>query len=120
MPVKAIRPGYHGDMKDAVENFHGQQLLNIGWDRHLMFATPMCIPVPPQLPFGALVEQVLPGLYGQHEDFARIDWSQVRWSRSGEAFVPDPAASLADNGLVHQSMLRFSTPGLHGLYGAAF
>lgn len=120
MSVKAIRPGYHGDMKDTVDKFHGKQLLAIGWDRHLMFATPMCIPVPPELPFGALVEAVLPGLYGQHPQFAQIDWAAVQWLRSGEAFVPEMDKSLLDNGLGHKAVLRFRTPGLEGLHGARF
>lgn len=120
MSVIAIRPGYHGDMKDTVDKFHGNQLLNIGWDQHLMYATPSCIPVPPQMPFGALVEKVLPGLYGQHPQFAQIDWARVQWTRSGEPFEPAMDRSLADNGLGHKALLRFRTPGLEGLAGASF
>ena len=99
MSVKAIRPDYHGDMKDSADHYRGQQLLYIGWDRHLMFAAALCIPVPPEMPFGALQEAVLPGLYGQHPDFARIDWGRVEWLRGGQPFMPDPAASLAANGI---------------------
>ncbi|GIX53933.1 phenol hydroxylase subunit P4 (plasmid) [Sphaerotilus sulfidivorans] len=120
MSVKAIRPDYHGDMKDSADHYRGQQLLYIGWDRHLMFAAPLCIPVPPEMPFGALQEAVLPGLYGQHPDFARIDWGQVEWLRGGQPFVPDPAASLAANGIGHKTSLRLRTPQLPGLAGAAF
>ncbi|MDT7837048.1 phenol hydroxylase subunit P4 [Aquabacterium sp. OR-4] len=120
MTVQAISPDYHGSMKDSVEHFHGQQLLNIGWDQHLMFATPLCIPVPPGMPFGALVQQVLPGLYGQHPQFAQIDWAATEWLRSGERFTPAMDQSLADNGLGHKAVLRFRTPGLAGLAGAAF
>ena len=47
MTVKAITPDYHGEMKDTADHYRGQQLLYIGWDRHLMFAAPLCIPVPP-------------------------------------------------------------------------
>ena len=120
MSVKAIRPDYHGDMKDSVDKFHGQQLLAIGWDQHLMYATPLCVPVPPQMPFGALVEQVLPALFGQHPQFTQIDWSQVQWLRAGQPFEPALDQSLADNGLAHKSVLRFRTPELAGLYGAGF
>lgn len=118
MSVRAIRPGYHGDMKDTVEHFHGQQLLSLCWDEHLLYATPMCIPVPPQMPFGALVQQVLPQLYGQHPQFKEVDWSTVQWSREGQPFTPDLQASLADNGIGHKAFLRFRTPGQHGLAGA--
>ena len=117
MSVRAIRPGYHGDMKDTAEHFHGQQLLGILWDHHLLYATPMCIPVLPQMPFGALVQQVLPQLYGQHPQFARIDWDSVQWSQAGRPFKPDLQASLADQGIGHKAFIRFRTPGLDGLAG---
>lgn len=118
MSVIAITPDYHGEMKDSVDKFHGNQLLNIGWDRHLLFASPMCVPVPPDMPFAAVIENVLPTLFGAHPDFARIDWDNVIWLRSGEAFTPDPAASLRDNGLGHKAILRMQTPGLHGVSGS--
>ena len=31
---------------------------------------------------------------------------------------PDPAKSLAENGLTHKDVIRFRTPGLHGLNGS--
>jgi phenol hydroxylase P4 protein len=120
MSVTAIRPGYHGDMKDTVEHFHGKQLVSLWWDRHLMYATPLCVPLPPQMPFSALVEQVLPGLFGQHPDFAKVDWREARWQRDGQPFDPAMDRSLADNGIGHKAMLRFRTPGLDGLHGACF
>lgn len=120
MSVKAIRPGYHGDMKDTVEHFHGQQLLGLGWDQHLMYATPLCIPVPPDMPFGALIEKVLPQLYGQHPDFGKIEWGGVQWIKGGQPFTPDLAKSLKDNGVGHKDLLRLRTPGLQGLAGIGF
>ncbi|QHS11086.1 phenol hydroxylase subunit P4 [Sinimarinibacterium sp. NLF-5-8] len=117
MSVVALEPGYTGEIKDRVENFHGQQLLYIGWDQHLMYAAPLCIPVPPDLPFGALTAEIIPGLYPAHPDTARIDWSVVEWRRSGEVFTPDPARSVTDNGLGHKAILRFRTPGLNGVGG---
>lgn len=120
MSVKAIRPGYHGDMKDTVDKFHGQQLLGLGWDQHLMYATPLCIPVPPDMPFGALVEKVLPQLYGQHPDFDQIEWGRAQWIKGGQPFTPDLAKSLKDNGVGHKDLLRFRTPGLQGLAGIGF
>ena len=120
MSVNAIRPGYHGDMKDTVDKFNGQQLLYICWDQHLMYAAPMCIPVPPDMPFGVLVEKVLPGLFGQHPQFAQIDWNAARWRHGDEAFSPALDKSLADNGLGHKSLLRLRTPGLDGLAGIGF
>lgn len=117
MPVKALKP-YEFAPQDRLENFHGKQLLNIGWDDHLMFAAPHTLPLPPDMPFGALVADVLPLVYGYHPDFARIDWSAVEWLKSGQPWTPDPGKSLAENGLRHKDVLRLRTPGLRGLQGS--
>lgn len=119
MPVVALKPGYTGPVADTEDKFHGKRLLYIGWDDHLLFCAPVCLPLPPDLPFGALIEQVLPGVYGSHPDFARIDWSSVSWLDSGQPFKPDPVKTLAENGLVHKSVIRFRTPGLRGLAGSS-
>lgn len=117
MPVKAITPDYHGDMKDTVDKFHGKQLLNICWEQHLMFGWPMCVPLAPETPFAAVIEQVIPTIFSAHPDFAKIDWGQVTWHHSGERFTPDPSKSLVDNGLGHKALISFRTPGLDGIAG---
>ena len=61
---------------------------------------------------------MLPGTYGSHPDFARIDWSAVEWTKSGKPWKPDPAKSLAENGLQHKDVIRFRAPGLSGLNGS--
>lgn len=118
MSVMALEPGYAGEIKDRVENFHGKQLLYIGWEQHLMYCAPLCIPVPADLPFGALTREIIPGLYRAHPDTARIDWSRVAWFRSKQPFTPEPDKSLADNGLGHKAYLHFRTPGLDGIAGS--
>ncbi len=118
MAVIALKPGYSAEPKDTEDKFHGNRLLYIGWDEHLLFCAPLCVPLPAAMPFGALVKDVLPGLYNSHPDFDRIDWSKVEWRDSGKAFEPDFDKSLADNGLVHKSAIRFRTPGLDGINGS--
>jgi phenol hydroxylase P4 protein len=118
MSVVAIKPGYTGEIKDRVENFHGKQLLYIGWEDHLMYCAPLAIPVPPDLLFGTLMSEIIPSLYPAHPDTAKIDWSRVEWFSSGKSFKPDPAKSLVDNGLGHKAALRFRTPGLKGIKGS--
>jgi len=118
MSVIALKPGYTGEMKDRVENFHGKQLLYIGWEDHLMYCAPMCIPIEGSTPFGALMQAVIPSLYPAHPDTAKIDWNTVEWFRSGERFTPDPQQTLIANGLGHKANLRFRTPGLTGLKGS--
>lgn len=118
MSIVALKPGYSGIVADAEDRFHGKRLLYICWDQHLLFCAPLCFPLPPEMPFGALIEAVLPGAYGSHPDFEKIDWSTVQWFDSGRPFTPDLSKSLADNGLVHKSVIRFRTPGLKGLQGS--
>ena len=108
---------YSFPAKDARENLPAP-LLYIGWEDHLMICAPVCLPLPPDMPFGALATAVLPGVYGYHPDFAKIDWSTVQWLRSGEPWTPDPAKSLAENGLQHKDAIRFRTPGLTGIQGS--
>lgn len=116
MSVVAIER-YEIPARDLRENFPAP-LLYIGWEDHLMFCAPFCLPLPPDMPFGALATAVLPGIYGEHPDFAKIDWAQVQWFKSGRPWAPDPAKSLADNGLVHKDAIRFRTPGLTGIQGS--
>lgn len=116
MSVTALYP-YAFDAADRRENFPAP-LLYIAWDDHLMFCSPVCLPLPAETPFGALASDVLPGIYGAHPDFGRIDWSAVEWLKSGRPFAPDPALSLAANGLGHKDVIRFRTPGLTGIAGS--
>jgi len=117
MPVVALRP-YEFAPADGPDRFHGNQLLYIGWEDHLMFCAPFALPLPPTLPFQALLDGVIPAAFGAHPDCARIDWAQAIWFKSGQPWTPDPAKSLADNGLRHKDVIRFRTPGLLGIAGS--
>ena len=108
---------YEFPAKDRRENFPAP-LLYIGWEDHLLFCARVCLPLPAGTPFGALASAVLPSVYGAHPDFARIDWSQVLWFKSGQPWQPDAAKSLQDNGLGHKDVIRFRTPGLIGIGGS--
>ena len=114
-----IKENYTGVNMDAQENFHGNQLIYIGWDKHLMFCAPICVPMTPEAPFAAIVQEVLPGAYGQHPDFEKIDWSTVEWSIDQSPAKPDMDKSLVDNGITHKSLIRFVTPNLNGINGAS-
>ena len=117
MPVTAIKD-YRFEPRDRVENFHGNRLLYVGWEDHLMFCAPFAYPLPPQMPFRALLEQVLPASFGYHPDFARIDWDRAEWFKSGQPWQPDHDATLEGNGLGHKDVIRFRTPGLTGIEGS--
>ncbi len=101
--------------RDTVDQFHGKQLLYLCWENHLMFAAPLCIPVPRTLPFGALIRDVLPELYGEHPEFEDIDWKRTQWFDSNKRFIPDVGKSLEQHGLGHKSLIRFRTPALEGI-----
>lgn len=116
MTVAAVKE-YRFAPRDTQDKFPAP-LLYIGWDDHLMFCAPFCLPLPPDMPFGALPTAVLPGVYGYHPDFAKIDWDKVAWFKSGQPWQPDPAKSLADNGLKHKDVIRFRSPGLTGIGGS--
>jgi len=117
MAVAAIKE-YIGENMDRVENFHGNQLLYVGWEDHLMFCAPFAFPFPPAMRFGDVIEKVLPGAFGYHPDWAKIDWSKVEWFKSGQSWTPNFAKSLAENGLRHKDVIRFRTPGLTGIKGS--
>lgn len=115
----AARAPYEFTPRDVVENFAGKQIVYVSWDHHLLFAAPFLICVPPETPFQALLDGPLAQLLSIDPDAAAIDWSRAEWLRGGEPFSPDPAASLADNGIAHKQLLRFRTPGLNSVTGAA-
>lgn len=118
MSVIALQPGYQGEVRDRVENFHGNQLVYFGWDQHLLFCSAFAAPLPPAMPFGAFVEQVVQPTLAVHPEAERIDWAKVEWLHSGQPFTPDWGKSLIDNGIGHKSALRIRTPGLTGLEGS--
>lgn len=115
MTTVAITPDYMGEMKDTMDKFHGNQIVYFGWDHHLKFCAPLAFPLPPDMPFAAVLSDVLPGGFGLHPEFMAIDWSQVQWLKNGQPWTPDPARSLIDNGIDHKTSLRFATPALTGL-----
>lgn len=118
MAVSAITDDYIGERKDKLENFGGAQILYIAWDAHLMFCSPVALPVPPTTPFSAVVDEMIPGAFAMHPEFDSINWDEASWLLNGEPFTPDRQKSLQDLGIDHKSILRFATPGLDGIKGS--
>jgi phenol hydroxylase P4 protein len=111
------KDGYVDIVRDKVENFHGNQLVYVSWDDHLLFSAAQAFPLPPEMPFQALVSEVMAGVFSYHEDYEKIDWVTVEWVLDGASFAPDMVKSLKDNGVGHKSLIRFKTPGLMGING---
>jgi phenol hydroxylase P4 protein len=118
MAVAAITPDYTGERLDRVENFHGKIVVYVGWDRHLMFCSPVAFVTPPDTTFGKVMDELIPGAFAQHPDFEKIDWDGVSWLLNGEAFTPDREATLEAQGVDHKSIIRLQTPGLDGIGGS--
>lgn len=93
-------------------------LLYVGWDEHMMFATPIVLPMSLDTRFDELIHTALPSLYGEHPDFKLIDWSKAQWFQGDRLFTPRMQATLAEQGFGHKAVLRFRTPGLEGLRGS--
>ncbi|MCR6628687.1 MAG: phenol hydroxylase subunit P4 [Magnetospirillum sp.] len=116
MAIVALEKDYAEkiDVRDRQDNFHGNIVSYVHWEEHLSFCAALAFPLPPAMPFQALVSDVIGTYYRAHPDFARIDWSQVTWTIDGKPVQPDMAKSLAENGVGHKSLIRFWTPGLDG------
>lgn len=116
MSVKSIGD-YSFTPKDKVENFHGNMLVYMQWEKHLSFCAPLAFPLPPNMPFGDLVAGVLVPAYAAHPDSENVDFEKGEWLLDNEPFTPDFSKSLQENGLGHKSLIRVKTPGLEGLAG---
>lgn len=114
MPVATLGD-YTAVPRDRVENFAGKQLLYVSWDRHLLFAAPFLLCLPPETPFGEMLESALQPLLQADPDAAAIDWQAVEWLKGNRPWVPDFNTSLAANGIGHKEQLRLCTPALNSL-----
>ena len=112
MPVYALKPDYQGERVDRVENFHGNQIVYLGWDEHRMFCAAKAFPLPPSMPFAALIDNIMPEAFGQHPEFTEINWDTAEWLLDGEPFKPQLDVSLEAQGVGHKSLIRFKTPEL--------
>ena len=109
MPITPLKPGYDFPPTDREENFHGNRLVYFHWEEHLNFCAALCFPLPPAMPFGAAVEQVLSPVYGDDPDWERIDWVAARWTLDNAPFTPNFSKGLDALGVRHKSLLRFWT-----------
>jgi len=108
---------YSFEPKDRVENFHGNMVIYLQWEKHLSFCAPLAFPLPPAMPFGEMVANVMAPAYAAHPDSRKVNFEEGEWLLNNEPFQPDFSKSLKDNGLGHKSVIRVSTPGLEGLAG---
>lgn len=118
MTVAALGP-YDFPSRDALANYHGKQLVYVWWEKHRMFSRPFVVALSPETTFRELVENHVSS-YAHHPDYAKIAWDEVIWRNGDEVFTPDLDASLAENGIGHKDLIRFTTPGLDGIAGTGY
>lgn len=111
---------YEFPSRDAVENYKGRQLLYINWEHHRMFSRPFVLALPPDTLFGDIIDKHMAVHYSYHPDWAHIDWHAVTWRSGKTPIAPDRNKTLAENGIGHKDLLRFSTPGLEGIAGTGY
>lgn len=107
-------------MKDSLDKFHGNQLVFIYWHGHRVVCSPRAFPLPTEMPFGALISDIIPLSYSIEPDFADLDFdkTEVIWEIDGKIVTPDFSKSLKENGVGHKSFVTFITPALIGKVGA--
>jgi phenol hydroxylase P4 protein len=107
-------------MKDSVDKFHGNQLVFIYWTGHFLEGSVKAFPLPPAMPFGAIMSDIIPAVYSIEPDFEKLDFEKTEciWEIDGVVATPDPSKSLEENGIGHKSYIQLTTPSLTGKLGA--
>ena len=116
MSVVALKPNYVGVVRDAKDQFNGQQVLFIEWLGHLSISAPIAILVDAHQRFSDFIEQVMgQTVFASHPDWAKIDWLKVQWFFEGQTLTYDQDSTFENLGINHKSYLRLRTPDLNGI-----
>lgn len=116
MPVIALHPDYQGKVRDAKDQFGGQQVLFVEWDGHLSISAPIAVLVDPEQTFQNFIKsQLSQSVFASHNDWNEIDWSEVEWTFARKPLSFNAESSFNSLGIGHKSYIRFHTPGLNGL-----
>ena len=116
MSVIALKPDYQGKVRDAKDQFHGQQVLFVEWDGHLSISAPIAVLVDGEQKFQDFINnQLAQSVFASHSDWSEIDWSQVEWTFERKPLNFDQNSSFNSLSIGHKSYLRFHTPNLNGL-----
>lgn len=109
MPVVSLKPDYQGPIRDRIENFHGNVLVYVHWEEHLNFCAAITLPLSPDTPFDALIDQILPSLYNSDPAWMTIDANDIQWMLDGNHWAPVRGQTLRQLGVGHKSLIRFWT-----------
>ncbi|MBM7456766.1 phenol hydroxylase P4 protein [Oceanisphaera litoralis] len=116
MPVVALKPDYRGAVRDAADQFNGQQLLFVEWSGHLSISAPIAVLVDPEQAFADFIDSTLQqSAFASHSDWPAIDWQQARWRFERRPLHIEPGATFASLGVGHKAFLTLHTPDLNGI-----
>ena len=107
MPVVAMYD-YNWPSRSAAELYGDDQLVHVWWKGNPYFVAAHTFRFPKAMPFGALVNDVLKGLYTADPDFVPESLDTVNWRIDHEDAIIDMDASLEANGVGHKSLIEFS------------
>jgi len=119
MPTVSIGP-YDFAPRDRVENFHGNQLVHLLWEKHLMFASPITVPLPPPMPFAAVIASCCRLCTGNIPTSPRSTGARWNGNSTAQRSLLIGARRSPRRGSGTSRCCAFRTPGLNGLAGAAF
>src|SRR5690554_2811696 len=111
------RKEYIGVPRDRVENFNGNQLVYVGWDNHLLFASAFVLFVSPETVFRDMVQNNVIPLINADPDAEKMDWDSVTWLKVNQPWTSNWDETLAANGIGDKMLLRFKTPSLNSICG---
>ncbi|MFJ4373977.1 phenol hydroxylase subunit P4 [Pseudomonas japonica] len=115
MPVIALNPGYCGEVRDAADQFNGQQVLFIEWAGHLSISAPIAVLVDPRQTFEDFVATLSQSVFATHPDWSAIDWPSVEWSFERRPLCPRQGDSFESLGVGHKAFIVLRTPHLNGV-----
>jgi phenol/toluene 2-monooxygenase (NADH) P4/A4 len=105
MPVKALYD-YEFPSADRAELFGPDQLVYVHWDGNPLFCSAACFRAPRAMPFGVFVTELVAPWAASDPDFDPV--AVGNWRLFDEPLGADPGQSLADLGIGHKALLRFS------------
>jgi phenol/toluene 2-monooxygenase (NADH) P4/A4 len=106
MTVKALYD-YNFPSADRAEVFGDDQLVYVLWDGNPLLCSAACMRVPKTVPFGEFLATVVHPWAASDPDF---DPATVHdWRLFDDPIDPEADRSLADLGVGHKALLKFST-----------
>lgn len=105
MAVKALYD-YTFPSADRVENFGDDQLVYVQWDGNPLFCSAACFRAPQAIPFGTFVADMVVPWASSDPDF--VPGTITSWRLFDEPLDAVPDRSLAELGVAHKGLLKFT------------